>query len=741
MINILFATALLAQPKLDLQEVYIPDSPGVMYRTSAALILVGADFPEQNAFQNSARQMRSTMVNDWKFPDQNVLVREVRTAEDVQRELRWLEASTTDEDRVIVAFISHGVDGSNGPDLDLGLGKGRFRMDDASSEFAKIKARHKLLILDACQSGGASAGPAAGLVTQGPEARSRKSSAIILTSDPGKDALIGATYTRFVGALLQESQRAGKDAAKRASRGMWLSDVVPGEQLGFVQFGSAERGASSQLLLDPLPIDRSALEAGAEFARFDPEQRAARENAVKKLRELLQSSNSVSMTEGEIAVRQLQLGVALSFEPDPTKRRQSLGEAIKLLDNMRGLPDQFQHDRKSALARAQQWLGELEGSQELLFRSVSEWNSVTQALSVDQNPSGWAVAQNNLGTTLQALGGLEQGVERLEEAVRAYRAALQVTPRDSAPANWAVIQNNLGLAHMSIGERGPGARQFERAVDAYRSALEVTTRDDSPGNWATIQSNLAGALAAIGEREGGTQRLEQAVASYQSALEVYTRQEAPNDWAMTLSNLGLALNLLGERESSVDRLNQAVSAYLSAMEVVTRESAPADWAIIQNNLGNVLSSIAEREPGTKRWEETVAAYRAALEVYTQEDTPADWAMTQYNLGLALQFLGERETGTQRLEEAVLAYLKALEVRTREASPYKWAITQTNLGSVYYLMATRADRKANLRTALKHLCLAEQGFQQVRDRANTEQAKEYMGVVERELKTIAQGGTS
>lgn len=528
-------------------------------------MLVGADFPGERAFANSAESLRNMLIQEWKFPAGNVRVRMARTKEEAARELDWLRSNTTEEDRVLVAYICHGIVGSQGPELDLGLGTGRYRMDDASADFAKVMARHKLLILDACNSGGASAGPAAGLVTHGPEAMSRRSSAILLTSDPGRQARIGATHTRFVETLQRESHRAAGEARGDA---VWLSQLVPGRELGFTRFGTLSGADSSQVLLDPLPVDRLAEVAGRELRDFDPKREAERKQRVIELRRWLERGVG---SEGERAIRQLMLAQALAYEPDPARRRESLREAVEKLQDIRGLPNEYAATLPWLLASSLYWLGALEENVELLQEAVDEWRSLTQAHAREASAMIWAKSLVNLGNALWRFGEHEAGTKSLNEAVEAYRVSLQVLTREAAPELWATVQHNLGSALRSLGELEPGNQRLEESAAAYRAALEVRTRERYPSAWAATQSGLAATLGSLGQREPETERIREAIAACRAALEVATPQTHPTDWAELQHNLGAALSVLGQKESSAEHLEQAIAAFRAALQVSTRK--------------------------------------------------------------------------------------------------------------------------------------------------------------------------
>jgi hypothetical protein len=67
------------------QTAYVPDVPGlVMCPTLAPWLYLALTFRADLGSAASAREFRNTFVNDWKFIDRNVVVREVRTEEDPQ---------------------------------------------------------------------------------------------------------------------------------------------------------------------------------------------------------------------------------------------------------------------------------------------------------------------------------------------------------------------------------------------------------------------------------------------------------------------------------------------------------------------------------------------------------------------------------------------------------------------------------------------------------------------------------
>lgn len=264
-----------------------------------------------------------------------------------------------------------------------------------------------------------------------------------------------------------------------------------------------------------------------------------------------------------------------------------------------------------------------------------------------------------------------------------------------------IANNNLGTALQALGERDRDTARLKAAIAAYRAALKERSGKGVPLDWAKTQNNLGHALKTLGERETGKVGLEAAVMAYHAALEQINRQHTPFEWATVQMNLGNALQTLGQRKSDTDLLDGAVTAHRAALEELPRERVPLDWARAQNNLGNALLALGERESGTTRFIGAVAAYRAALEEWTRESVPLEWARAQLNLGAALANLGERENGTARLEEAFHAYSAALEEWARDTVPLDWAMVQYNLAELENAFCEKAEAAKDASGAQRH----------------------------------------
>lgn len=351
-------------------------------------------------------------------------------------------------------------------------------------------------------------------------------------------------------------------------------------------------------------------------------------------------------------------------------------------------------------ARSLQAEGEEFGDNEALQRSIAVYNEAGGLKLRLEDPLGWAMNQNGLGTALASLGKRESGTERMEESIATFQAALEERTRERVPLDWAMTQNNLGVTQARIGARTGITKWLEDAVESHRAALEERTRERAPLDWAMSQNNLGGVLLQLGQQESGTERLLQAEAAFREALKERTRERAPLDWAMTLTNLGAVLSILGKRENRTERLLEAVEAFRLALKERTKERVPLHWAETQANLGSTLTILGERENSTELLMEALEALQAALTEHTRERIPLDWAMTLTALANALASLGRREGGTERLQEAVAAYREVLKEYTYERVPLKWAMTLANLGGALTHLGERESGTEHLGEAVK-----------------------------------------
>jgi hypothetical protein len=135
----------------------------------------------------------------------------------------------------------------------------------------------------------------------------------------------------------------------------------------------------------------------------------------------------------------------------------------------------------------------------------------------------WAMVQNTLGNLYgdRSLGDSPEETRRersenLEQSILHFESTLAVYTLEETPTDWAMAQNQLATAYL---DRISGDREanIEMAIDCCHCALDVYTRAEYPWDWAITQTNLANAYAnrIAGDKAENTAKAQ----AYQSAAE------------------------------------------------------------------------------------------------------------------------------------------------------------------------------------------------------------------------------
>ena len=99
------------------------------------------------------------------------------------------------------------------------------------------------------------------------------------------------------------------------------------------------------------------------------------------------------------------------------------------------------------------------------------------------------MAQNNLGSALQALGEQAGSAERMNEAVVAFRAALEVCTREQSRCSGRWTQNNLGMVPSGLAERAGRGRRWQPSARRWR----YTGKSKHPCHVTMAERNLKSA--------------------------------------------------------------------------------------------------------------------------------------------------------------------------------------------------------------------------------------------------------
>lgn len=232
----------------------------------------------------------------------------------------------------------------------------------------------------------------------------------------------------------------------------------------------------------------------------------------------------------------------------------------------------------------------------LFQRSADTYKECLAVLTEDDYPLEWAIAQKNMGSTLQALADRTDNKDALGEAADAFRAALRVLNRDDHPREWAAVQNRLGEALYRLDFDSGDTEMLKHAISAYQSALQVYTRTKTPMHWAEAMNNLAQVTQVFGEQLKNPDALEKAVQACRAALEVRTKAKSPLLWASTQNNLGSALFLLGKMTKDARHLKGAAEAFDLAGSLYRARGVEKMAAVAEKNLGHVQQLLTQSGP-------------------------------------------------------------------------------------------------------------------------------------------------
>lgn len=362
-----------------------------------------------------------------------------------------------------------------------------------------------------------------------------------------------------------------------------------------------------------------------------------------------------------------------------------------------------------ALANAQTNLGaalsikanlayDQEEKHNLLNQIAQAHRAALRVLTKESTPQSWAIAQFNLGATLNDDAHLVKGEGRnelLKEANEAYYAALTVFTKEGTPINWSKTQYLLGnvLQHQARLMSGEEKIQYiHEAILAYNAALEVYNRANFPSEWAITQDNLGQALyfkSSLLDEQEEYSSLEESIQAFHKALGVYTQEHTQSAWNSAQHKLGISLHRLssheGEKEG-IRLLNQAIEAYRNALKGLNKTDNSSEWALVQLNLSIALGTLAmatDRQGRQTLLDEGLNASQAALSIYTHENKPLKYAKAEQMLGTFLllkEFSLDETLQLERIKAAINAFRSALEIFTKESSAADWAQTQYELGN-------------------------------------------------------------
>ena len=268
-------------------------------------------------------------------------------------------------------------------------------------------------------------------------------------------------------------------------------------------------------------------------------------------------------------------------------------------------------DELAAKAKALLEIGDLEGAEELLKKSLAqnlarraqlakEKESLDQAAAKDAYDLGSikelqldypeaktyyeqaaSITPKNTSYLYQA-GLINKTLANFQKAIEYYELALAndlKTYGEDHP-NVATERNNLGVVWKSLS-------QYQKAIEYYELALasDLKTYGEDHPNVATYRNNLGAAWLSLGDFQKAIEYYELALAS---DLKTYG-EDHPNV-ATERNNLGLAWKSLGQYQKAIEYYELAL-----ASDLKTYGEAHPNVARDRNNIGLVWYSLGKYE--------------------------------------------------------------------------------------------------------------------------------------------------
>lgn len=655
-----------ANAKFIESQVYIPLRGGMAYRTSVALVFVGEDYAGEKAFTTTAEYF-GQKLGDWEFPRENIRIVRATSKGRMDAVIKEAVKFTTNKDRVIVAYIGHGESTkTKRPVLKLSLNGSGMLASQLVDSFKTIKARHRMLLIDACRSGNLS-GSFRGIAGMqiGPEAFTRKSSFAFLSSAPGKDAVVGSSLTKFMEAFLEAVDKSGKPFEVR-SRGVYVSDIVSQlqQQVPDSFFGSVSPDQTQMLLS---PFVREVAEQDRNNVPFDATQEKSVEAAIANLRGTLRQGDLSLQARAHL---NLQLAVALKHRHDPNLRLTSLREAVQILSDLPDLERRYDVQRRWVYGDALLILAGLKDDPLKNFREATEvWQGVLRDLS---DKHVWASAQCYLGMAHGLLSELDDKVGNLRKSILAFKASAEIlklavgkVPTNRASENWWCIQHNMGNSYLALSDVDDAPDNLRRAIMAFGEALRAVTEKDSLVTWARSQDRLGIAHLKLSEHGDKASNLHKAIVAFESAMRAGSEKDLDPEWGQTKMNWGLAhANLSEIEQDKAGYLLKAITAYESLLGAFTKQKLGETWLDLEQNLG-------------------VARWRIS------------------------SLKGQDKAGN--LNKAITAFESALTELAEDKHPERWGQAQVAQASAYFELAMDSDKATNLRKAIEGFTNADRAL--------------------------------
>jgi tetratricopeptide (TPR) repeat protein len=679
--TLLLCAGVIYQPVFTVQPVRLPESGSIIYRTSVAVVFVGEDYEGQQAFTNSANELGDKFVQ-WEFPRQNVRVVQARNPEDVKRELQRVESFATEKDRVVIAFISHGESTAKGPVLDLSLKDPRsgMPMKEAVEAANKVKALHRLLILDACRSG-----DVAGLANIQEMVKTKgkieqPSSTVIMSSAKNKDAVVGLVQTQFVASFMNSIDMVNQNWDAR-KKGIYLSDILPSLKENLPNSVCKVTGPSTaEMLIDPSSSDQVIDGNSKQDIDYNSEEAASVNEAIAEYKDKL---NSTTLDPKTRAYLMLRLSTAYLHQHDASLQQRDYKDAISCLKVLRDLESQYEPSRKWNLARAYSKLAKYEEPVKNNKLACKQYLQIVEGQELEKAGFDMTGLYNNLAVCYLELASLEDPISNLNLASQYCQKALDLNPKERYPLYWVLSASAMGNIYLRQFSATQDKAFVKKAIDTLDNAGLICKQYKSDKQWAITMMNLGSAYVEASKYEDRKSCLDRAIQIYESLLTVWTEQSNPIAWGKLNYNLGCAYSQIRQIGNNPDASTKAIARYEDSLKVFSETISPVDYAQAQEALLQQYMLIPIDDSAASIYKKALNAGESALRVYKRQSFVGRSASIEVELARIYIALSNSSEPKKNLDLAIAVLDDAGKTIKPEGGINTWANYKMKRGDVFY----------------------------------------------------------
>ncbi len=199
----------------------------------------------------------------------------------------------------------------------------------------------------------------------------------------------------------------------------------------------------------------------------------------------------------------------------------------------------------------------------------------------------------------------------LDEALRGFKKVAAARDPDEDPIGWAWAENNVAVVLSDKASLGNDARVLREAADTYRRIAGRVDPKAEPDAWATYTRNLSNSLVELGGWEGSVGPVREAIGELEKLRAFEAEREAGLAAADTLSKLAHAWWQIGYLERDVAAYDKAAALTREAAEVYDPETAARFRVEAELQLGDILREAGDLAVDLGKLTAAAEAYAAA----------------------------------------------------------------------------------------------------------------------------------